>query len=77
MYSKDHTRNFYRKNPDEQQSTRLAGDMYLCKGKKRLQNFLFFSGNFQLEIILHRNELQKLSYGAPVSWKMRTNSLSH
>jgi hypothetical protein len=77
MYSKDHTRNFNRKNPDEQQSTRLAGDMYLCTGKKHLQNCLFCSGNFHLEIILHRNELQKHSYGAPVSWKMRTQSLSH
>ena len=61
MYSNDNTRNFYRKNPDEQQSTRLAGDMYLCTGKKHLQNSsLFCFGNFRLEVILHRNELQKL-----------------
>jgi len=77
MYSKDHTTIFYGKDPDEQQSTRLAGGVYLCTGKKHIQNSLFCSVNFHLEIILHRNELQKLIYGAPISWKMRTHNLSH
>jgi hypothetical protein len=66
-YSKDHTRNFYPKNPDEQQSTRLAGETYLFTGEKHLQNSLFCSDNFHLEIILNLNELQKLSYGASIS----------